>query len=143
MGGRARTRYYHVATHLIHYLILPRILKIQITENSFWVQCPTFIIPASGTSPESPNHSESGFFSDNKYVVSLPTATSFPNTHWVSSKSVTSDLKSVELLQILQVEGSRSSSVQMPAKRFRVTHACDQIGKIRVSMTSLSNSTAL
>ena len=54
----------------------------------------------------------------------------------------TSDLKSMELMQILQVEGSRPSSVQMPAIRFRVTHACDQIGKIGVSMTSLSNSTA-
>ena len=88
VGGRARTRYYHVATHLIHYLILPGILKIQVTENSFWVQCPTFITPAFEASPESLNHSESGFLSDNKYVVSLPTATSFPNTHWVSSKSV-------------------------------------------------------
>ena len=88
VGGRTRTRYYHVATHLVHYLILPGILKIQITETSFWVQCPTFITPAFGASPESPNHSESGFFFDNKYVVSLPTVTSFPNTHLVSSKSV-------------------------------------------------------
>ena len=48
VGGRTRTRYYHVATHLVHYLILPGILKIQITETSFWVQCPTFITPAFG-----------------------------------------------------------------------------------------------
>ena len=36
----------------------------------------------------------------------------------------------MELLQILHVEGSRLSSVQMPAMRSRVNHACDQIIKM-------------
>ena len=49
----------------------------------------------------------------------------------------TSDLKFMELLQILQVTGSRLSSVQMPATRSRVTHACDQMAKIRESISHL------
>ena len=49
----------------------------------------------------------------------------------------TSDLKFMELLQILQVTGSRLSSVQMPAMRSWVTHACEQMAKIRESVSHL------
>ena len=66
-----RTGHCHITTHLIHYLILPGTLKIQITENSFWVQGPTFMNPPFGASrePQITEESESGFHCDNKYVV--------------------------------------------------------------------------
>ena len=43
-------------TQLIHYPILPGTLKIPVTGDSFWVQCPTFIIPLAQHSPELPKH---------------------------------------------------------------------------------------
>lgn len=56
VGIWVTTRHCHITTHLIHYLILPGTLKIQIPENSFWIQCRTFITPLFGTSPEPTNH---------------------------------------------------------------------------------------
>ena len=56
VDGRVRTRYYHVITYVICYLILLGTLKIQIPENSFWIQCRTFITPLFGASPEPSNH---------------------------------------------------------------------------------------
>ena len=84
-------------------MILPRTLKTQTTEISFWLQCVLSLLSLFGASPEPQITGESGpgFFSDTKYVVSLPTAPNSPNTHWVCNKSL------MELLQILQVEGSK------------------------------------
>ena len=45
VGIWVRSRHCHTTTHLIHYLILLGTLKTQITENSFWVQGPTFMNP--------------------------------------------------------------------------------------------------
>lgn len=48
MGGRVvDTILPPVTTHLLHYPVLPGTLKIPITAESFWVQCPTFITPLS------------------------------------------------------------------------------------------------
>ena len=44
---KVRTRYGHVTTHLIYYPILPGTLKISVTAESFWMQCPTCITSLS------------------------------------------------------------------------------------------------
>ena len=129
---RARTRFWHVTTYLIQSLIIPGTLKIQITGNNLWVQYVLPLLPLFEASPEPPvtGESDSGFFPHTKYVVSLPTAADSPNTHWVFNKSIYFWWESMELLQILKVGGSRLSSVQMPAMRSWVNHACDQITKM-------------
>ena len=70
-------------TQLIHYPILPGTLKIPVTGDSFWVQCPTFITPLAQQSPEPQDTRESELgFLDTKYVVSLETTSNSPNTHY-------------------------------------------------------------
>ena len=54
----------------------------------------------------------------------------FTTTHWVFNKTIYFWWESMELLQILKAGGSRLSSVQMPAMRSWVNHACDQITKM-------------
>ena len=129
---RARTRFWHVTTYLIQSLIIPGTLEIQISGNNLWVQYVLPLLPLFEASPELPitGESDSGFFPHTKYVVSLPTATNYPNTHWVFSKSIYFWWESMELLQILKVEGSRPSSVQMAAMRSWVNHAWNQITKM-------------
>ena len=110
----------------------PRNSKIETTENSFWLQCVLSLFPLFGASPEPQitRESDSGFIPHTKYVVSWPRATDSPNIHWVSNKSFHFWWELMELLQILEVEGSRLSSVHMPAMRSRLNHACDQITKM-------------
>ena len=82
----------------------------------------TFITPPFGASPEPQitGHSDSGFFPDTKYVVSLPTAFSSPNSHWVCNKSIYMWWELMELLLILQVEGwkllSSDASIEVPSQ---------------------------
>ena len=61
VGGRVRTRYFPVTTHLLHYPVLPGTLKIPITAKSFWVQCPTFVTPLSPGLTWAPKHTECKF----------------------------------------------------------------------------------
>ena len=57
--------------------------------NSFWGQCPTFITPLAQHSPELQNTRESELgFLDTKYVVSLKTTSSYPNTHGVCNNAI-------------------------------------------------------
>ena len=84
-----RTRHCHITTNLIHYLILPGTLKIQITENSFWVQGPTFKNPPFRASPEPLNHRGQWVWVLLWQQICGPLkATESPDTHWVSSKSL-------------------------------------------------------
>ena len=55
-GWKGPNKIHPVTTHLIYYPILPGTLKIPVTGNSFWVQCPTFITPLGQQSPELPKH---------------------------------------------------------------------------------------
>lgn len=54
--GRARTGSYDIKTHLIQYLILPGIQKIQLTCKCFWRQYPTFITTLYPRQPKPPIH---------------------------------------------------------------------------------------
>ena len=63
--------------------------EIPITGDSFWVQCPTFITLLAQHSPDSRSTRESELgFLDTKYVVSLETTSSYPNTHGVCNNAI-------------------------------------------------------
>ena len=73
LGSGIRTRYCHITTH--GYTIdSDRSLKIQINDESFWVQCPTFTthLPKPHVSPQIIKQGESGVFPDCKDMVSTP-----------------------------------------------------------------------
>ena len=67
--------------------------------------------PKLHLSPHLTGQSELGLNPDSKYAASLPTSTNSPDTCWASPSQLMPHVKSVQLVQISQVEGSRLSSL--------------------------------
>lgn len=110
VDGRVRTNCYGVTTHLIRYLILPEIQKIQFTCKSNWSQCPTFILVPKVTIAPVMGQSKPEFLLTQICGVST-NINQLPNAHWASPIQLMPDMNTKQLVQTPQVEHTGMSSV--------------------------------
>ena len=104
-GWQDPNKIHPVTTHLIYSPILPWTLKklILVTASGSSVPLSLLAWPSTCLSSQSSRESELGFL-DTKYVVSLETISSYPNTHGVWTMQFNSERKLKELTYILHVE---------------------------------------
>ena len=75
--------------NLIHYSILPGMLKIPIIVRASGYSVPLSLLPWTSNllNSQSTRESELGFL-DTKYVVSFETISNSPNTHWMCNNTI-------------------------------------------------------